>query len=122
MKSKNSETNEYSNITSESLIIQPKWKTRVIYEVRPNLCTCCRICELVCSLHLSGEFNPTKSAIRLVRKQSAGVWFPIVSPFGGILFDDKREPVLCDLCNGKPKCVRSCPTNALIIIQKEEGK
>ncbi len=35
-------------------------------------------------------------------------------PYGAIVMDtDDKKAYKCDLCNGKPQCVRSCPMNAL---------
>ena len=38
-----------------------------ILMVNPQLCTGCRICELVCSLSRDGECNPLKSCIRVLK-------------------------------------------------------
>lgn len=111
-----SETKEDFKTTANLLDIKPTWQRRVIYEVRPNLCTGCRICELICSLHLTEQFNPSKSAVKLVKRQSEGICFPIVSPFGGVLVDNTGEPILCDLCDGTPKCAQLCPTGALVLL------
>ena len=33
--------------------------------VKPEECTGCRVCELVCALHNQRENNPSKSALRV---------------------------------------------------------
>jgi len=67
-------------------------------------CNGCRTCELVCSLHLSGMFDPYSSAIRIVRPDVHG---PISSEI--------RDG--CDLCSGLsiPYCVEFCPTDAVFL-------
>lgn len=35
-------------------------------------------------------------------------------PYGAIVMNtDEKKAYKCDLCNGKPQCVKSCPMNAL---------
>jgi Fe-S-cluster-containing hydrogenase component 2 len=57
--------------------------------VSKELCSGCRICEMVCSLFHTGMINPERSAIR-IRKNDLG---------NGI-----REPVVCRRCR-KMKCL-----------------
>lgn len=61
-------------------------------------CTACRRCELACSWHLTGVFNPAKSAIR-------------VSVFDTLA---KYVPFTCFQCK-EAWCMRSCPTIAISI-------
>ena len=65
----------------------------------PDLCTGCRLCELVCSATKERGFNPLLSRIRIVRTQSL-----ISMAFS------------CRLCE-KPECVRICP---LKVIESDE--
>jgi Fe-S-cluster-containing dehydrogenase component len=87
--------------------------------VNANLCTGCRICELVCSLVKYSEFNPSKSAIRVIRKVRTGTYYPVISPFTGIVLDAQGDPLVCDFCTGNPECVQLCPTGAIITISKK---
>ena len=64
--------------------------------VNPDLCTACRICELVCSFKHHGEFNPAKSRIKIT-------FFPK---------DFFYYPSVCSQCEEAP-CVNVCPANAL---------
>ena len=35
-------------------------------------------------------------------------------PYGAIFFhNDLKRPLICDLCNGDPECVKMCPMKAL---------
>jgi Fe-S-cluster-containing hydrogenase component 2 len=62
-----------------------------------KVCTGCRACEAVCSFaHCDGECNPQKARIRVTHEFLHGV----------------SKPAVCRQCE-KPKCVGSCPENAI---------
>ncbi len=63
-----------------------------------SVCTGCRTCEVVCSLHHFGECNPARSAIRVIRREKGG----LVSSF----------PFVCQQCE-KASCIEACPSRAL---------
>ena len=65
--------------------------------VVPELCSGCRICELVCSIKHYGVNNPKKSAVRVMITYP----HPVV-----------RMPVLCSQCK-VPVCADACPVDAL---------
>lgn len=74
----------------------------------PDLCTGCRICELVCAFVHNKTFSPQRSAIRLMAVEPGGV----------------RVPVFCIRCG---LCIHSCPVNALgfgkaraVVVDKEK--
>ncbi|MCD6244564.1 MAG: 4Fe-4S dicluster domain-containing protein [Candidatus Korarchaeota archaeon] len=81
--------------------------------VNQSVCIGCRLCELACSFTLFKEFNPSKSAIRVHRDEISGTYFPVISPFGGILTDPDGNVISCKECS-KPPCIEWCPTNALV--------
>ncbi|MEM2897089.1 MAG: 4Fe-4S dicluster domain-containing protein [Candidatus Bathyarchaeia archaeon] len=62
----------------------------------PKVCSGCRICELICSFHHEGVFNPSKSRVRVVRIEPPAYDFPVA----------------CKQC-GKPPCKSACPVNAI---------
>lgn len=62
-----------------------------------KLCTGCRICEQICSLHHKRECNPERSNIRIVCSEEQG--FPVT------------VPVSCFNCT-LPVCEKVCPTGA----------
>ena len=70
-------------------------------------CTGCRICELVCSMTIYEEYNPSKSHIRLLRNKELDVNIPVLS-------------VKCN-DNECGECVRFCPTNCLKFISSKEA-
>jgi Fe-S-cluster-containing hydrogenase component 2 len=64
-------------------------------KVNNELCVGCHVCELICSLQQTGEFNLKRSAIRI--------------SFDGL------SPAKIQVCQQCPKapCVKACPENAL---------
>lgn len=69
----------------------------------PGLCTACRACELICSLHQTGRCDPAAASIRVALDRSDGS--VRISLFGS-----------CDLCDGEadgPLCVHFCTAGAL---------
>ena len=68
-------------------------------------CTGCRICELVCSMHREGKYNPENSCIKVLSNKETEV---------NILVLDMS----CDFCG---RCVKWCPTQALSSIKLEEA-
>ncbi len=61
-----------------------------------NICTGCKLCELVCSLVKEGEVNPAKARIYIEE----------------YLFEGMRVPRVCVNCT-EPLCIPSCPTEAI---------
>ncbi len=90
--------------------------------INPELCTGCRICELVCSAEHQGAFIPSLSRITVVRLDK-GLNFPILClqcqdppcaaacPQGAIFRDDSKELVLVNekACIGCKYCIYCCP-------------
>lgn len=64
--------------------------------VNSNLCTGCNSCELVCSAHHTGQFNPTLSRIKI----------------SNILLEGECKIYVCKNCKN-PECVKSCDAGAL---------
>jgi len=71
--------------------------------VIPELCSGCRICELVCAIKHFGVNNPKKAAIRVVTAYP----HPVL-----------RMPIVCSQCR-VPVCAKVCPTDAL---QRVDGR
>ncbi|MFC1993931.1 4Fe-4S dicluster domain-containing protein [Chloroflexota bacterium] len=65
--------------------------------INSDVCTGCRLCELICSLVKEKESNPAKSRI--------------LNEF--YLLEGMRVPRVCINCNDAP-CIPSCPTDALV--------
>jgi Fe-S-cluster-containing hydrogenase component 2 len=70
--------------------------------VIPELCSGCRICELICAIDHFGVNNPKKSAIRVL------VTYP---------HPVMRLPIVCSQCK-QPLCADACPVGALRWTQK----
>lgn len=57
---------------------------------------------------------------RCVARQDCG-WCIHACPFGAIsLNPDNKIVFVCDLCEGEPKCVEMCPTEALELIRRDD--
>ena len=65
--------------------------------VIPELCSGCKMCELVCAIEHFGVNNPKKSAIRVMVTYP----HPVV-----------RLPIVCSQCK-VPLCAAACPVQAL---------
>ncbi len=66
-----------------------------ILVVDQQKCTGCRLCELVCSVYHTGASNPSRSRIRVVKWEAAGIYLPM----------------LCNHCEN-PYCIEVCPAKA----------
>lgn len=70
--------------------------------VFPQLCSGCRICEVVCSYYHTGAFNREKASIHIRRVEREG-------------FFEINMLSTCDRCNNEdqPLCVKFCSMYAL---------
>lgn len=98
-----------------------------ILMVNPQLCTGCRICELVCSLSHEEECNPLKSRIRVFKIKEEGIDIPgvcqqcetplcaDVCPVDAISRDPDTGALLIreELCIGCRACTAVCPYGAI---------
>ena len=78
--------------------------------VVPELCSGCRICELVCAVEHFGVNNPKKGAVRVLVTYPQ----PVV-----------RMPIVCSQCK-VPVCADACPSNALLrdngVVRLDKGR
>jgi Fe-S-cluster-containing hydrogenase component 2 len=68
-------------------------------------CTGCRVCELVCSFARSGEYNPERSCIRVLRNIELDVSIPVIE-------------ATCDFCG---KCTQWCFQEAIRFVDWQEA-
>ena len=68
-------------------------------------CTGCKVCELICSMVRSGEYNPHKSCIRVLRNDELDVSIPVID-------------VTCNFCG---KCTEWCFSEAINFVDMEEA-
>ena len=72
-------------------------------------CIGCKICELVCSMKIYGEYNPSKSYIKVLQNKELDLNLPVLN-------------VKCvEYQSGCSKCVDFCPTKCLRFTSLKEG-
>jgi Fe-S-cluster-containing dehydrogenase component len=67
-------------------------------------CGACRTCEIVCSYHHSGMFNPSISSIKILeREEGSGYSVLFIEEYDG-------QSIPCDGCKGldEPLCMEVC--------------
>ena len=91
-----------------------------------NISIACCLCEdpiCVKSCPRKALSKDEKTGIILVDddKCNSCAWCIETCEFGAIiLHPTKKTVVICDLCDGAPKCVRYCPRDALMFVTTEE--
>ncbi|MFC1944305.1 4Fe-4S dicluster domain-containing protein [Chloroflexota bacterium] len=78
--------------------------TNKSFRAIPDLCTGCRLCELVCSLKKTGTINPCLARIRVFSSND----------------DGSSTPVICRHCK-KPPCQQACPVPEAMYLDAETG-
>ncbi len=99
--------------------------------INHSVCTGCRTCEVACSLFHFGECNPSRSAIRVLRRERDGLVtaLPLVCqqcrdascipacPSGALSRTDEQAPVTVevDKCSGCGLCTEACPAGCIFV-------
>ncbi|MEM3673569.1 MAG: 4Fe-4S dicluster domain-containing protein [Candidatus Bathyarchaeia archaeon] len=111
-------------------IPRPKYKL----EVKPELCTGCERCVLICSLSHYGVFSPSLASIRIVKKefvlessvevcrQCLAPDCMVVCPIGSIYADPKTGARIVDKdkCTGCKLCVDACPFGVMFFNEEKK--
>lgn len=99
-----------------------------ILTAEPELCTGCRICELVCSLNKTGELNSYRARIKIVTRDELGSFTPVICrhcvkpaclaacPIPGAMAKDNQTGavrIMEDKCIGCRACADACPFQAI---------
>jgi Fe-S-cluster-containing hydrogenase component 2 len=106
------------NNPKKSAIRAEMWVLKDDVKMRIKVCRLCeeKPCIKACpsgALKFDGQRVEVDEALCTLCKKCAPA-----CPFEGILFhEDLRIPLVCDLCNGDPQCVRMCPTGALRVTE-----
>ena len=99
------------------------------YFIKTNfdLCTGCHLCQLACSEHLLGGYNPHRAGLRVRHSAENLYHFPVVcghcrNPFCanvcpvGAIFRHPESGAMCvdsDACTGCRLCQRYCPVDMI---------
>ena len=67
-------------------------------------CGGCRTCEMVCSFHHTGEYNPSVSSIKILENEGKAGYVVLLLEKSGL------DGFVCDQCRGlaRPLCVKVC--------------
>ncbi|MCS7114828.1 MAG: 4Fe-4S dicluster domain-containing protein [Candidatus Bathyarchaeota archaeon] len=112
---------------NEALWIPLRSRIRVV-RITPafNVAMACRLCEDAPCVKACPRDALTQSVengvilVNEARCDGCG-WCVPACPYGGIaLHPDKTSVLVCDLCEGEPKCVEFCPEEALEIVTSDE--
>ena len=81
-----------------------------------------RPCARACTEKAITQAEKTGLLIIDQRKCNGCDWCIQACPYGGLILDpDTRVAIACDLCDGEPKCIESCPEEALELVSDEEA-
>ena len=87
--------------------------------VKMSTCGGCRTCEMACSFHHIGEFNPAVSSIKIIEKEDESYFFVE-------LLEKADDTIMaCDGCRGLevPLCMQyCCESDALAQILEQYTK
>jgi anaerobic carbon-monoxide dehydrogenase iron sulfur subunit len=97
--------------------------------IDPTRCTGCRVCEIVCSLEHTGECNPNRARIKVMKNDEEGLDLPVVCmhcadppcvevcPTGAMTRDNSSGAVsiLDEVCLGCKLCMLVCPLGAVTV-------
>lgn len=73
-----------------------------------DLCSGCRLCEIICSFVTAGEFNPSKSHIKVVKVDEEGFSMPVI---------DCDGQTCLNLGFAAPRCADLCPSGCIVFTE-----
>jgi Fe-S-cluster-containing hydrogenase component 2 len=91
-----------------------------------NLAVTCRLCEdapCVAACPRDALEQSEKTGVIMVDEEKCNGcgWCIEACDYGAItLHPEKRVVVVCDLCDGKPKCIEWCPEEALDFVTRDQ--
>jgi len=106
------------NNPKKSAIRAEMWVLKDDVKMCVKVCRLCeeKACVRACpsgALRFNGHYIEVNEALCKLCKSCASA-----CSFEGIFFHkDLRGPLVCNLCNGDPQCVKMCPMGALRIVE-----
>ncbi len=86
----------------------------------PIFCNNCDECAAISNCPSKALFRDTDGLVTVDEKCNGCGSCVRACRFHAIrLHPDKRTPLFCDFCGGKPLCVEKCPTGALTFVETE---
>jgi Fe-S-cluster-containing hydrogenase component 2 len=85
----------------------------------PILCSLCSYCSCINICPTNAFYKNDKGFMEINIEKCIKCYKCIESCFFGAVFLhlEKNIPIVCNLCNGDPKCVKKCPTGAIIFTE-----
>lgn len=109
-------------------VFDPKYsriKATRLYGIT-NLAIACRMCEdapCVRACPTKALTQNQESGVVLVDEEKCNAcgWCLLACEYGAIaMHPDKKSVLICDLCEGEPKCLEWCPEDALDLLTETE--
>lgn len=92
-----------------------------------NVVTACRFCENAPCVKACPRNALFQNEVGLIScdqdKCDRCGWCAMACPYGAItLHPDRPLALICDLCNGEPRCIELCPAEALSLVSEDEAE
>ena len=92
------------------------------YKIKIDVCRQCKICKCISACKYGAFKRDNETGGVYINNESCQACYACVDacPFSAVSIDTKENlPIVCDLCNGDPQCIKICPSRAITIIQNK---
>jgi carbon-monoxide dehydrogenase iron sulfur subunit len=89
----------------------------------PHICVNCKRPPCIGACRRKAIYKDTKTGWVMIDKERCNNCTLCVAacPFSAIMVTPETEVLLCDVCEGSPKCVEMCPTGAIQFADRSRG-